>query len=157
MVVGEIALEDSKGVIGAGEGVEGLEVEELDIGIGGGIAAEHFEFVIECGDLHVVGALDSPTSIDEFFDEEELVIVARLEGEHLSVLDESESLGMFCGEEVEGFRCEAVFGGILGGGGEAGGGFAASTELAVGRGGALAGEAGGLGRFRCYDCYFRGL
>ena len=35
MVVGGVALEDSEGVIGAGEGIESLEVEELDIGIGG--------------------------------------------------------------------------------------------------------------------------
>ena len=85
------------------------------------------------------------------------MIVAGLEGEHLSVLGESESLGMFCGEEVEGLGGEAVGGGVLGRGGEAGGGFATGTELAVGRGGALAVEAGRLGGFRFYDYYFRGL
>ena len=122
MVVGEVALEDSEGVIGAREGVEGLEVEELDIGILGGIAAEGFEVVIESGDLHVIGALDGPPSVDQFCDEEQLVIIAGLEGAHLSVLGESESLGMFCGEEVERLGGEAVRGCILGGGGEAFGG-----------------------------------
>ena len=85
------------------------------------------------------------------------MVVAGLEGDHLLVLAASEGFRTFCGEEVEGFGGEAVRGGILGGGGEAFGGFATGTELAVGGSGALAVGTGWLGGFRFYDCDLRGL